>query len=65
MKFKKVELQNQALKNITNAKTKEVLNIDKEIQKDVNLTLIYIICSFLLLFIIKYLNLNLFFNKLF
>jgi hypothetical protein len=76
MNIKKVEAQNQILKNFIKAKglDKELKtntekinnkNIDKFINKDLKLTIIYIIVSFGIIFIIKYLNLDLFLNKFF
>ena len=75
MKIKKIEAQNQVLKNFIKAKglDKEIKNnsekithknIDPKIYKDLKFTLLYIVVSFGILFLIKYLNLNLFFNKL-
>jgi len=76
MKIKKVEAQNQILRNYIKAKglDKEIekntekvknKNIDKQIFKDLKFTIIYILGSILLLAIIKFLNLDLFLNKLF
>jgi len=76
MNIKKAEAQNQILKNFIKAKglDKELKtntekinnkNIDKFINKDLKLTIIYIIVSFGIIFIIKYLNLDLFLNKFF
>jgi len=76
MKIKNIEAQNQVLKNFIKAKGLDVeiknksekvtfKNINNEISKDLKFTLIYIIGSILLLLAIKYLNLNLFLNKLF
>lgn len=75
MKIKKIEAQNQVLKNFIKAKGLDVeiknnsekvtfKNINNEISKDLKFTFIYIIGSILLLLAIKYLNLNLFLNKL-
>jgi len=76
MKIKKIEAQNQILKNYIKAKglDKEIKsstekikhkNIDKQIFKDLKFTLIYILGSVILLLAIKFLNLDLFLNKLF
>ena len=75
MKIKKLEAQNQILKNYIKAKglDKEIKensekiknkNIDKHIFKDLKFTLIYIIGSVFLLLLINFLNLNFFLNKL-
>lgn len=74
MNIKKIEAQNQILKNFIKAKgldkdlkenTDKVIhkNIDKYISKDLKLTAIYIFVSFVLLILIKYLNFNFFLNK--
>lgn len=76
MKIKKVEAQNQILKNFIKAKGLDVeiknniekvkfKNINNLISKDLKFTLIYIVGSVVFLLAIKYLNLNFFLNKFF
>jgi len=76
MKIKKVEAQNQVLKNFIKAKGLDVeiknntervkyKNINSHISRDLKFTIIYIVASVIFLISIKYLNLNLFLNKFF
>jgi len=76
MKIKKVEAQNQVLKNFIKAKGLDVeiknntervkyKNINSYISRDLKFTIIYIVASVIFLISIKYLNLNLFLNKFF
>lgn len=45
--------------------SKEVVDIDGKIKNDIKWTLIYISLSFGILFLVKYLQSNFFFNKFF
>ncbi len=74
MKKRNLEAQNQILKNYIKAKGLDIdikknsekiknKNIDSLVYKDLKLTIIYIIGSFGLLFLIRYLNLDFFLNK--
>jgi hypothetical protein len=69
-KDKKLKAKVEALKSQlgNSPKTtysKENLNSEKEIKKDILKTVILILISFGILFLIKYLDTNLFFNKFF
>lgn len=58
-------LSNQLNINRFNKKEKEYIDINDSIKKDITKTIVLMIVSFGILFLIKYLDSNLFFNKFF
>jgi len=69
-KDKKLKAKVEALKSQLGPTTKSNVNLEKnninqEIKKDIYRTLVLILISFGILFLIKYLDANLFFNKFF